>query len=100
MRREQLRLAKDRAEKLARVKEEFLSNMSHEIRTPLNAIIGFTEQLGDSELSPVQYKYLGRIKSSGDHLLRLINDILDYAKMESGKMELEKSGFRGFIEIA
>ncbi len=98
-RREQLRLAKDRAEKLARVKEDFLSNMSHEIRTPLNAIIGFTEQLGDSNLDSTQSKFLDRIKSSGDHLLRLINDILDYAKMESGKMELEKSGFRPRKEV-
>jgi signal transduction histidine kinase/DNA-binding response OmpR family regulator len=97
--REQLKLAKERAEKLARVKEEFLSNMSHEIRTPLNAIIGFTEQLEQSSLTGQQNKHLTRIKSSGDHLLRLINDILDYAKMESGRMELEQTGFKPEREV-
>lgn len=97
--RENLRQAKDRAEKLARVKEEFLSNMSHEIRTPLSAVIGFSEQLQDTQLDPDQSRQLSRIKSSGDHLLRLINDILDYARMESGKMELEQTGFRPAEEL-
>ncbi len=97
--RENLREAKERAEELARVKEEFLSNMSHEIRTPLSALIGFSEQLEDTPLDEEQSRMLSRVKSSSDHLLRLINDILDYARMESGKMQLEQSGFRPREEL-
>ena len=92
--KDRLRKAKDNAEKLARVKEEFLSNMSHEIRTPLNSIIGFTEQLASTPLQKDQHQYLNSIQRSGSHLLRLINDILDYAKLESGKLSMESIGFR------
>jgi len=92
--REKLRAAKEEAERLARVKEEFLSNMSHEIRTPLNAVIGFTEQLEESSLSSKQLGFVERIQRSGKHLQQLINDILDYAKLESGKVALEKIGFQ------
>lgn len=91
--KERLRKAKERAEKLARVKEEFLSNMSHEIRTPLNSIIGYTEQLEYTALNPEQRKYLKSIHHSGDHLLTIINDILDYAKLESGQLSLEEICF-------
>ncbi|UII21125.1 ATP-binding protein [Fulvivirga ligni] len=98
--KDRLRKAKDNAEKLARVKEEFLSNMSHEIRTPLNSIIGFTEQLASTPLQKDQHQYLNSIQRSGSHLLRLINDILDYAKLESGKLSMESIGFRMRESIA
>ena len=91
--RQRLRKAKERAEKLAKVKEEFLANMSHEIRTPLTSIIGYTEQLEHTSLNPTQRKYLQNIHHSGGHLLTIINDILDYAKMESGQLILEKICF-------
>ena len=91
--KERLNKAKEQAEKLAKVKEEFLSNMSHEIRTPLNSIIGYTEQLEYTALNPEQRKYLKSIHRSGDHLLTIINDILDYAKLESGQLSLEEICF-------
>jgi signal transduction histidine kinase/CheY-like chemotaxis protein len=75
----------------SRMKSEFLANMSHELRTPLNAIIGFSEILSDGlggEVSTTQHEYLQHILSSGRHLLSLINDVLDLAKVESGRMEV------------
>jgi PAS domain S-box-containing protein len=84
--------AKDQAEQSSRTKTEFLANMSHELRTPLNAIIGFSEALKDGlmgEVAENQREYINDIYTSGEHLLALINDILDVAKVESGKMELE-----------
>lgn len=92
--RKNLQLAKDKAEKLALAKEEFLSNMSHEIRTPLNSIIGFTEQLDQTTMDRGQKGFLNVIKNSSEHLLVLINDILDYAKIETGKLSLERIPFR------
>ncbi len=77
-------------------KSEFLANMSHELRTPLNAIIGFSEALIArmfGELNAKQDEYLHDIHSSGQHLLSLINDILDLSKVEAGRMELELSDF-------
>ena len=79
-----------------RHKSEFLANMSHELRTPLNAIIGFSEVLSQQmfgAVNPKQHEYLGDIEASGQHLLSLINDILDLSKVEAGKMELQPSRF-------
>jgi PAS domain S-box-containing protein len=79
-----------RVQEANRLKSEFLANMSHELRTPLNAIIGFTELMHDGKAGPVsddQKEFLGDILTSSRHLLQLINDVLDLAKVESGKME-------------
>ena len=79
-----------------RHKSEFLANMSHELRTPLNAVIGFSDALKEQYFGPLnakQAEYIGDINSSGQHLLSLINDILDLSKIEAGKMELEVAHF-------
>ncbi len=77
-----------RIQEANRLKSEFLANMSHELRTPLNAIIGFAELMHNGKIPPENHReYLGDILNSSHHLLRLINDILDLAKVESGKME-------------
>jgi PAS domain S-box-containing protein len=83
-------------EEASRMKSEFLANMSHELRTPLNGIIGFAEFLVDGKpgsLNEKQVEYLGDILNSGRHLLQLINDVLDLAKVESGKMEFNPESF-------
>ena len=77
-----------------KAKQQFLSNMSHEIRTPLNAIIGFTKVMLKTNLVAKQKEYLKAIKLSGDALIALINDILDLAKVDSGKMVFEKMPFK------
>jgi PAS domain S-box-containing protein len=82
------------AQDAVKSKQQFLSNMSHEIRTPMNAIIGFTKVILKTELTEKQREYLNAIKTSGDALIVLINDILDLAKVEAGKMSFEKIPFR------
>lgn len=92
--RKELLIAKGKAEKLAKVKEEFLATMSHEIRTPLNAIIGFTNQLNKTSLQEQQQKFVGVLKSSSKHLLGLVNEILDLSKLEAGKLRVENISFQ------
>ncbi|WP_159518969.1 PAS domain-containing hybrid sensor histidine kinase/response regulator [Sunxiuqinia indica] len=82
------------AENAVKAKQQFLSNMSHEIRTPMNAIIGFTKVLLKTEMTAKQKEYLAAIKLSGDALIVLINDILDLAKVDAGKMTFEQTPFK------
>ena len=88
------------AETAVKAKQQFLSNMSHEIRTPMNAIIGFTKVLLKSETTSKQKEYLQAIKMSGDALIVLINDILDLAKVDAGKMVFEQTPFKMALSIA
>ncbi|MGQ0829175.1 MAG: PAS domain-containing protein [Bacteroidota bacterium] len=87
------------AEEAVKAKQQFLSTMSHEIRTPMNAIIGFTQVILKTQLTPQQKEYLAAIHTSGDTLLMLINDILDLAKIEAGKMSFEQIPFNLYDSI-
>ncbi len=99
---EELAKARDAALELARIRSEFLANMSHEIRTPLNAIIGMSSLLSGTELSAQQTEFTTTISNASDALLAIINQILDFSKMESGKMTLESLDLdlRNLIESA
>jgi signal transduction histidine kinase/CheY-like chemotaxis protein len=87
--RGELHKAKEQAEQASLAKSEFLANMSHEIRTPLNGVIGFTDLVLKTVLSPTQEQYLTIVNESANALLGIINDILDFSKIESGKLELD-----------
>ncbi|ACK70287.1 GAF sensor hybrid histidine kinase [Gloeothece citriformis PCC 7424] len=91
---EQLTKAKETADAANKAKSEFLANMSHELRTPLNAILGFTQLLArDSSLSDKQHEYVGIIGRSGEHLLSLLNDVLEMSKIEAGRITLNENHF-------
>ncbi|WP_207890938.1 ATP-binding protein [Hymenobacter edaphi] len=92
--------ARAKAESAVKAKQQFLSNMSHEIRTPMNAIIGFTKVVLKTDLTDKQREYLTAIKLSGDTLIVLINDILDLAKVDAGKMTFEQIPFRLAASVA
>ncbi|EBW9245234.1 two-component sensor histidine kinase BarA [Salmonella enterica subsp. enterica serovar Enteritidis] len=89
----ELDLAKKRAQEAARIKSEFLANMSHELRTPLNGVIGFTRLTLKTELNPTQRDHLNTIERSANNLLAIINDVLDFSKLEAGKLILESIPF-------
>ena len=89
----ELRDARDAAERANQAKSIFLANVSHEIRTPLNAVIGTTELLGDSDLTPGQRDHLDAVRESAEALLDIINDILDFSKIEAGRLTSEQRPF-------
>lgn len=86
----ELRKAKEAVEQSMKLKEQFLANMSHEIRTPLNAIIGFTNLLHEGNLGVNEKEYIHFIKTAGENLINIVNDILDMSKIESGKIVFEE----------
>ncbi len=96
----ELDLAKKRAQEAARIKSEFLANMSHELRTPLNGVIGFTRLTLKTDLSGTQRDHLNTIERSANNLLNIINDVLDFSKLEAGKLILESIPFllRGTLD--
>ena len=88
-----LKKSEKEARELAELKERFLSKMSHEIRTPMNAIIGFTEQVSKGPLNSEQREHLGRVMNASDHMVYLLNEILDLSKLRANKIQLEEIAF-------
>ena len=89
----QLNLSKEKEKKSAKIKDDFLANMSHEIRTPLNAILGFTDLLEKENLNRKASQFVSTIKTSGSHLMEIVNEILDIAKIEEGMIRIEHAPF-------
>jgi signal transduction histidine kinase/DNA-binding response OmpR family regulator len=92
-RRKELIAARQQAEKLARAKEEFMSTMSHEIRTPLTSVIGFSEKLKQTRLDDTQMRFMKAITGSSEHLLSIVNDVLDFTRVDSGKLKFDNIPF-------
>jgi signal transduction histidine kinase/CheY-like chemotaxis protein len=90
---DEMRAAKEEAERSSRAKSDFVSRMSHELRTPMNAILGFAQLLESEALSPEHRDYVGEINRAGSHLLELINKVLDLAKIEAGQLSIEQIPF-------
>src|SRR4029077_4302544 len=90
---QELKAAKEAADAAREPKSQFLANMSHEVRTPMNAVIGITELVLSTPLQPKQAEYLRMVMQSAESLLAVINDVLDFSKVESGRVELEHLPF-------
>ncbi len=97
--KKQLIQAREKAEQLARFKEEFLATISHEIRTPLSALTGFSKKLSQTNTSAQQQQYIRTINAAGDHLLGIVNDVLDLSRIETGKLKLLTEPFSVYVAV-